>query len=496
MSTPFTDLPFKTHFQQLPSAFYAFQQPEGLEQPELVIASGDCARWMGLDASSLTRPETVALLSGNTTLQAWQPLAMKYFGHQFGYLNPDLGDGRGCLLAEIETPEGELLDLHLKGAGPTPFARQGDGRAVLRSSIREFLGSEAMHALGIPTTRALCVLNSQTPVQREQMESGATLLRVSRSHIRFGHFEFAYHSGDPELLTALADYVLERHFPCLERTPTQYADLFLIICKRTAEMIAKWQCVGFAHGVMNTDNMSILGETFDYGPFGFQDAFQAGYICNHSDTQGRYAFDRQPAIGQWNLSVLAQAMSPIVERDALVAGLEHYNETFNQQYLKGMLDKLGLSQADAGEHSEADQNLVMEALTLMQENRLDYTRFFRAISENDIASQNAQDLSELRDHCVNIKAFDQWFHAYQQRCQQENSPPGQRLQAMQACNPVYVLRNHLAQTAIEQAQAGDYSEVQRLHKVLQQPYTRQADCDHYEALPPDWAQDLEISCSS
>lgn len=496
MTRPFSDLPFKHHFQQLPAAFYAPHQPEGLAQAERVITSEDCAHWVGLDAASLKRPEVLDLLSGNATLPQWKPVAMKYFGHQFGYLNPDLGDGRGCLLAEVENPEGELLDLHLKGAGPTRFARQGDGRAVLRSSVREFLCSEAMHHLGIPTTRALCVLNSQTPVQREQIESGASLLRVSRSHIRFGHFEFAYHSGDPNLLTTLADYVLERHFPCLAKTPQQYADLFIMICRLTAEMLAKWQCIGFAHGVMNTDNMSILGETFDYGPFGFQDGFQADYICNHSDTQGRYAFDRQPAIGQWNLGVLAQAMSPLVERDGLMEGLEHYNATFNQHYLAGMLGKLGLSLDDSPTKRDADQNLVMDTLTLMHANRLDYTLFFRTLSETDITEQAVSAVATIRDHCPDIKAFDQWFERYRQRLKQETSTLEQRLQSMQATNPVYVLRNHLAQTAIEQAQAGDYAEVQRLHNVLQHPYTRQKGCEHYAALPPDWAKELEISCSS
>ena len=496
MKAKFDQLQFRQDFLNLPSAFYSTLLPTGLDQPRFAAWSPSCAEWMGLDGNFFKDEATLEILSGNAVPDNWRPLAMKYFGHQFGYLNPDLGDGRGLLLAEIENPEGDLLDLHLKGSGLTPFSRDGDGRAVLRSSIREFLCSEAMHALGIPTTRALCVIDSETPVRREEEENAAMLLRVTRSHIRFGHFEFAYHSGDPDLLTKLTDHVLQRYFPSLEGTANQYADLFAMICQRSAEMIAQWQCVGFAHGVMNTDNMSILGETFDYGPYGFMDAFDAGYICNHSDHQGRYAFDRQPAIGQWNLSVLAQAMSPLVERDALMEGLKHYSDTFNQNYLSGMLKKLGLSPGETTQLADSDQNLVMQTLTLFQENRLDYSHFFRTISETNISQLDAVELTTIRDHCVDIKSFDHWFQTYQQRLDKETLPAKERLTQMQQCNPLYILRNHLAQTAIEQAQSGDYSELHRLHRVLQQPFTRQEGFEHYAALPPDWARELEISCSS
>jgi len=494
-------LNYQNDFRRLPPAFYQSVTPLALTQPEWVVGSDLCASLLGLDLDSLQNPESLALLSGNKTHSQWNPLAMKYFGHQFGYLNPDLGDGRGLLLAEVETDSGELLDLHLKGAGQTPFSRQGDGRAVLRSSIREFLCSEAMAALGIASSRALCVVNSSTSVRREEIESGATLMRVSRSHIRFGHFEYAYHTdgnnGDNTLLNALGDYVAERHFPYIAKTPNQNADLFSLVAKQTAQMVAKWQCIGFAHGVMNTDNMSILGETFDFGPFGFMDAFDPGYICNHSDHQGRYAFDRQPAIAHWNLSVLAQAMSPIVEKDALNEGLKQYSNVFNREFLSGMHEKLGLNPAASSVDSdEQGAEFIMETLSLLKNNRLDYHYFFRVISEVNIEGGEPSALSSLRDKCIDLNSFDQWFSNYQSRLSQNTQDPNARLAKMQAINPVYILRNHLAQIAIDKAKHGDYSEVKRLHEVLKRPYSRQEGCEQYEALPPDWAKELEISCSS
>ncbi len=485
MPKTFSSLSFRSDFQNLPSAFYQQVQPSGLDKPELVIASEACAALVGLDASELGSQHNLALLAGQKILPQWRPIAMKYTGHQFGYYNPDLGDGRGLLLAEIETSSGRLLDLHLKGAGQTPFSRQGDGRAVLRSSIREFLCSEAMAALGVPSSRALCVVNSATPVRREQLESGATLLRVSDSHIRFGHFEFAYRSGHLPLLTALADYVIKRHYPCLAGSANQYADLFLLTAEKTARLIAQWQCLGFAHGVMNTDNMSILGETFDFGPFGFIDRFEPGFICNHSDHEGRYAFDRQPAIAHWNLSVLAQAMSPLVEKDALSEGLAAYGKEFNRAFISGMQAKLGLEE-------QADEAFIFETLTFIANNNLDYSFFFRQLSDPDLLLQP----EKIRDHCLDIKAFDLWLQHYRERIEQSERSAETRSASMRACNPKYVLRNYLAQQAIAQAQQGDYSEVQRLHKVLTQPFDEQTGFDAYAKLPPDWAEGIEVSCSS
>jgi len=487
----FLSLNFEHDFRTLPTEFYSDVSPQGLDKPELVAVSSSCAQCLGLDAESLSTPEALAVLSANQALSGFKPLAMKYTGHQFGYYNPDLGDGRGLLLADIKTDDNIRWDLHLKGAGFTPYSRQGDGRAVLRSSIREFLGSEAMSALGIPTTRALCVVNSRTPVYRETPETGATILRVAQSHLRFGHFEYAYHadshSGQTSLLRSLCDYAIQRHYPCLQGMPNRYNDFFRITAQKTASMIAKWQAAGFAHGVMNTDNMSILGETFDYGPFGFLDRFQPGYICNHSDNQGRYAYDRQPSVAHWNLSVLAQALSPLVDNEALAEGLQCFNQYFNQSYLSLMSAKLGFEGESSG-----DEQLIYKVLNMMSENQLDYSFFFRHLSK--VAQPEIR--IKLRDLCIDRDAFDRCLDLLRIRWEAGTQSDIQRTLSMDAVNPKYILRNHLAQNAIELAEQGDYSEVQALADLLQKPFDEQSEFDHYADLPPDWAEQLEISCSS
>jgi uncharacterized protein YdiU (UPF0061 family) len=484
----FLSLNFDQNFRTLPPAFYQSVDPQGLKSAELVALSDACADLLTIDSQSITTPDALAVLSANKPLPSSVPLAMKYTGHQFGYYNPDLGDGRGLLLADvIPHRSATRWDLHLKGAGLTPFSRQGDGRAVLRSSIREFLASEAMAALDIPTSRALCVLNSQTPVYREQSETAATVLRVSQTHLRFGHFEYAFHSGDGALLSALADYTIERHYPCLHGSKNRYADFFILTAKKTASLIANWQAVGFAHGVMNTDNMSILGETFDYGPFGFIDRFDPGYICNHSDTAGRYAYDRQPSIAHWNLSVLAHALSPIVEQDALSEGLQAFNQQFNDDYIALMSAKVGLT-----EFKEGDQGLIFKVLNMMTENKMDYSFFFRQLA--GIEDQQTQ--TKLRDLCVNRVKFDECTDALLSRWQQDSVSCNDRYQAMNRVNPKYILRNHLAQIAISKAERGDYSEVQNLHQILQYPFDEQPDFNDYAGLPPDWVEQVEISCSS
>ncbi len=487
MSKTFQHLHYTSDFQSLPDAFYRRVNPQALQNPELVVASDACADIIGLDPGTLSHDDSLQLLSGQAMLSAWQPIAMKYTGHQFGYYNPDLGDGRGLLLAEVRTEQGNLLDLHLKGAGMTPYSREGDGRAVLRSSIREFLCSEALAALGVPTTRALCVINTDTPVYREQVETGVTLLRVSASHIRFGHFEYAYHSQQPALLQALCDYVAQRHYPCLAGSANQNADLFELTARKTGELIAQWQLLGFAHGVMNTDNMSILGETFDFGPFGFMDRFNPGYICNHSDHGGRYGFDQQPAIAHWNLSVLAQAMSPVVDKEALHQGLRAYSEAFNQHFIHGLNLMLGFAEDDT-----LPQEFTLGTFTLMQQNGLDYSYFFRRL----IQVNESEVETELRDHCVDRDSFDTWLSEYRALHDTKEHDEATRQQRMRAVNPKYILRNHLAQIAIEKAQQGDYSDVRRLHNILKRPFDEQPENEAYAALPPDWAESLEISCSS
>ncbi len=480
-------LNFDNSFSHLPAPFFSRVQPRGFEKAWLLSFNADVAQLLDLDASEATRPEFAAYFGGQRLLPGSEPLAMKYTGHQFGAYNPDLGDGRGLLLGEVVNQRGERWDLHIKGAGPTPYSRFGDGRAVLRSSIREYLCSEAMHHLGIPSTRALCIVGSREDVRREKLEPAAMLLRVADSHIRFGHFEWLAHSGQTELLRQLADYVIARHFPELKSEAEPYLALFQEVVARTAKLMAQWQLVGFAHGVMNTDNFSITGATFDYGPFGFLDAYEPGYICNHSDNQGRYAWNRQPNIGLWNLNALAHAFVPLVAQEELIAALKRYEGILLEHYHAGMRAKLGLrwEQAD-------DMPLHIQLLDLLMKNQVDYTRFFRQLS----VQSSAQERSPLRDDFLDREGFDAWWQAYRSRLQQEAVADSERQAAMQAVNPKYILRNYLAQVAITKAEDGDYSEVDRLLALLKQPYAEQPEHEAYAQLPPDWGRHMEISCSS
>lgn len=485
--TSLEHLSFDNSFSRLPSGLYSRVEPTGFKRPFLVSFNADAAALIDLDPAEANRPEFAQYLGGQKILPGSEPLAMKYTGHQFGQYNPDLGDGRGLLLGEVVNQKGERWDLHLKGAGQTPYSRFGDGRAVLRSSIREYLGSEAMHHLGIPTTRALCIIGSDEGVQREKTERGAMILRLADSHVRFGHFEWLFHTGQHDLLRQLADYVIARHFPEYEGEARRYELFFGEVVRRTARLMAQWQLVGFAHGVMNTDNFSITGATFDYGPYGFLDAYEPGFICNHSDYHGRYAWNKQPSIGLWNLNALAHAFTPFMEHDALVSTLHQYEPVLLEAYADGIRAKLGL-QAVRPE----DQALNIALLDLLMKNQVDYTRFFRALSHQDATAER----STLRDEFLDREGFDAWYGQYRERLQQENSQNSERQARMLAANPKYILRNYLAQIAIDKAEDGDYSEVDRLLALLRQPFAEQPDMERYAAAPPDWGRHLEISCSS
>lgn len=479
-------LNFDNSFVRLPAGMYSRVNPSGFARPQLVAFSPDVARLLDLEPECAGNPDFAAYFGGRK-LPGSEPIAMKYTGHQFGVYNPELGDGRGLLLGEVVNSRGERWDLHLKGAGKTPYSRFGDGRAVLRSCIREYLGSEAMHHLGIPSTRALCIVGSDEPVQREKIETGAMLLRVADTHIRFGHFEWLYHSGQPELLRILADYVIARHFPEYAEAADRYTRFFQEVVRRTARLMAQWQLAGFAHGVMNTDNFSITGTTFDYGPFGFLDAYQPGFICNHSDYHGRYAWSQQPSVGLWNLNALAHALSGLIERDALIAALQDYQPQLIAVYSDGLRRKLGLRTECTG-----DRELAIDFLELLSRNGADYTRSFRTLG----ALKWHEEKPALRDDFVDREAFDAWLLRYRQRLHDEGSNDLERRTLMDAVNPKYVLRNYLAQVAIEKAEAGDYSEIETLRRLLQRPFDEQPDYESYAALPPDWGRHLEISCSS
>ena len=464
--------------------FYTALKPTPLHNARLFYYNRPLADELGLDATLFDESHT-GIWSGETLLPGMQPLAQVYSGHQFGVWAGQLGDGRGILLGEQQLADGRKFDWHLKGAGLTPYSRMGDGRAVLRSTIREFLASEAMHGLNIPTTRALSIVTSDTPVQRETTEQGAMLIRVAQSHVRFGHFEHFYYRREPQKVQQLADYVIAHHWPHLVDVADKYQLWFRDVVERTALMIANWQTVGFAHGVMNTDNMSILGLTMDYGPYGFLDDYQPGFICNHSDHQGRYAFDNQPAVGLWNLQRLAQTLSPFISVEWLNELLDHYQFALMQSFGELMRGKLGLLTEQT-----ADNEILTELFGLMAKEGSDYTRTFRMLSLTEQTSAS----SPLRDEFIDRAGFDSWFTRYRERLQTEQISDEQRQQAMKAANPSVVLRNWLAQRAIDAAEQGDVSVLAQLHETLKQPF---ADHDgEVTQRPPDWGRRLEVSCSS
>ncbi len=480
-------------FHALGDAFFTALPAEPLPDPHWVATSAPCAALLGLPPDWATRADLDALnvLSGHGGWPGMKPLASVYSGHQFGVWAGQLGDGRALWLGELDTPSGPM-EIQLKGAGRTPYSRMGDGRAVLRSSIREFLGSEAMHALGVPTTRALCITGSALPVRRETIETAAVVTRVAPSFIRFGHFEHFAHHDLPDELRRLAEFVIEHHFPACRDAPNPYAALLEQVARRTAALMAHWQALGFCHGVMNTDNMSILGLTIDYGPFGFLDQFDPGHICNHSDAQGRYAWARQPNVGFWNLHALAQALLPLIgDSDLALAALEPYKTEYADAMLGRWRDKLGLQVQE-----EADRELVDDLLRLMAADRCDFTITFRRLA--GFSTTAGADNASVRDLFIDRAAFDAWAQRYAGRLVREVGDDADRAERMNRANPKFVLRNHLADVAIRAAQAGDFTETERLLQVLQRPYDEQdaAASAAYAGFPPEWAGAIEVSCSS
>lgn len=481
------ELTFDNRFARLGDVFSTQVLPDPIADPRLVVASPKAMALLDLDPSEADTPLFAEIFAGHKLWEEAAPRAMVYSGHQFGSYNPRLGDGRGLLLGEVLNEAGEHWDLHLKGAGQTPYSRMGDGRAVLRSSIREFLASEYLAALGIPSSRALCVTGSSTTVWRESKETGAMLLRLAPSHVRFGHFEYFYYTKQEEQLRSLGEFVLQSYYPqCLD-DEKPYLAFFREVVERNAEMIALWQAYGFCHGVMNTDNMSILGITFDYGPYAFLDDFDANHICNHSDDTGRYSFSNQVPIAHWNLAALGQALTPFVEVDDLRATLDLFLPLYQAHYLDRMRRRLGLTTAEEG-----DLKLVQRLLQAMQKGAVDYSLFFRRLGEQE----PERALAVVREDFVDLAGFDTWAADYQARAGREGGSQDERRERMHAVNPLYVLRNYLAQEAITAAEQGDFSVVRRLHEVLSRPFEEQPDAEAFTRRPPDWGRHLEISCSS
>jgi uncharacterized protein YdiU (UPF0061 family) len=406
---------------------------------------------------------------------------MAYAGHQFGQYVEQLGDGRGLLLGEIESSEG-LIDIHLKGAGKTPYSRFGDGRAVLRSVIREYLCGEAINALSIPTSRALMIIGSDEMVIREKSETAAMLARTAKTHVRFGNFEYFHYNNKPEYVKVLADFCINNYPSYFSRTKNIYEEFFKSVVEQTACMIAQWQACGFSHGVMNTDNMSILGETFDYGPYGFMEDYFPSYICNHSDHQGRYAFKNQPYIGLWNCSALGHALSSLISEESQGEILKTYESIFQNKLAELYRKKLGFTKL-----RNDDALLIQGLLDIMESEKLDYTNTFRNLT---------QAVTEVKTNELDSDVAMSWIKSFQERHSKESISIPEKLLLMNANNPKYILRNYMAQEAIEAAENSDFSALETLIEVISSPYDGLKKFEHFSNRSPDWAKDLEISCSS
>ena len=486
-------LKVQTRIGQLPDSFYRRVNPQALSNPYLVAFSPAVAELLDIDPLLFQNQQLIDLLSGSAIATGSDPLAMIYAGHQFGHFVPQLGDGRALMIGEIADSDGTDWEIQLKGSGLTPFSRMGDGRAVLRSTIREYLGSEAIAALGIPTTRALCITGSNDAVYRERPETAAVLTRLAPSHLRFGNFEVFFYRQQYAELKILADFIIEQFYPDCATAVNPYLELLRQVIERTARLVAQWQLVGFTHGVLNSDNMSMLGLTIDYGPYGFLDTYQSAFVCNHSDEQGRYAYDQQPRIGLFNLSCLAQAMLPLIDDESgeLAAEkakqlLADYQPAYLAHYYQGMAAKLGLPA-----FREGDEDLISRLFGLMEKS-VDFTIFFRRLSKFGLAENS----NELRDLFIDRDGFTTWYQDYQARLETGKTADESRRRQMLAVNPKFILRNYLAQQAIERAEQGDFSEVETLHALLQKPFDEQPGMEDYAAESPDWARHIDLSCSS
>src|SRR5688572_22204667 len=492
---PFAGLGFENSYARLHSDFYQVVEPTPLPDPQLVAFNPDAAALIDLDPAQAGHPDAARFLSGSLPIPGAAPIAQAYAGHQFGVWVPQLGDGRAFLLGEVRNSRGASWDLHLKGGGQTRWSRFGDGRSVLRSTVREYLACEALHALDIPTTRALSIVASELPVQRESLETAAAIIRLAPSHVRFGTFEYFAARGAVERVRELADYVIARHFGdgSLRVAQGDYSGFFGEVCRRTGRLIARWMAAGFAHGVMNTDNMSILGLTLDYGPYGFLDDYDAGFICNHTDTGGQYAFDKQPSVGIWNCARLGEAMmildGGVEATTPWQDALESYWPAFVSEYAGRMRARLGLATA-----RDEDGALLRDLLALLQAGRVDYARFFRQL--NSVNGQRSTVNGILSDMFTDRAGIEAWFDRYRARLGAEQSDDAERGERMRRANPKYVLRNWVAQEAIAAAQRGEFGLIDSLRRLLAAPYDEHPGWERYADPPTPAAREIEVSCSS
>lgn len=505
---------FDTSYLNLPGAFYTPVSPTPVALPQLVVFNRELANDLGLDADLLATAESALVFGGNVLSEGATPIAQAYAGHQFGHFTM-LGDGRAILLGEQITPNGERYDIQLKGPGKTPYSRRGDGRAALGPMLREYIISEAMFALGIPTTRSLAVVATGEPVYRENVLPGAVLTRVAASHIRVGTFEFAAsQGGDSRALSAvegqgatavqaIADYTIHRHYPRLASSENIYIAFFQAVAERQAQLIAKWMQVGFIHGVMNTDNMALSGETIDYGPCAFMDAYDPATVFSSIDQQGRYAFANQPRIASWNLARLAETLLPLFADDEkqsielAQAALVEFGESFNRHWLSGMRKKLGLQNEE-----EADSELVTALLSLMQQHQADYTNTFRRLSGSASASAPAENHGTTANALPGTETlfataeFTAWAGNWWARVKRQSISPTEALTNMRAINPAVIARNHKVEEALKAAENGDMSAVHHLVAALKQPYVESAENKEYREPAPQSAKPYRTFCGT
>ena len=464
-------IPFKNSYAKLPEHFYTRQDPAQVPDPELIFVNSDLATELGIDTTWLESPAGLDVLSGNTVPEGAEPLAQVYAGHQFGGYTPRLGDGRAILLGEVLNQKGERRDIQLKGSGRTAFSRGGDGKSALGPVIREYIVSEAMHALGVPTTRALAAVTTGEKVMRQEGPlAGGVFTRVASSHIRVGTFQYFYAQNDVDAVRILADYVIERHYPEVADTPERYLALLRRVMQAQAELIAHWMSYGFIHGVMNTDNSAVSGETIDYGPCAFMDTFHPQCVFSSIDTRGRYAWGNQPNIGLWNMSRLAETLVPLIDEDMdkgvqkVEAVLAQFPTYFSQCYQSRFRKKLGLPDTDADE-------FIKSGLGLLANQSVDFTLFFRHLTL--VAAGG--DTEELTEMFSEQKPFLRWLEQWQDRASEKEQMAG--------VNPIIIPRNHRVEEAIKAAYAGDYAPFRRLVKALKMPFT---ECETYHDLenPP------------
>ncbi|CAI6055996.1 Protein adenylyltransferase SelO [Paenibacillus sp. JJ-100] len=461
-------------YAELPQIFYTRQNAVPVQSPEWIIFNTTLADRLGLNAELLQNSEGAAIFAGNELPDDAQPLAQAYAGHQFGNFNM-LGDGRALLLGEQITPQGDRVDIQLKGSGRTPYSRGGDGRAAVGPMLREYIISEAMHGLGIPTTRSLAVVTTGENIYRETARPGAILTRVASSHIRVATFQYAAHWGSIDDLRALADYTILRHFPQVQEKEQPYLNLLSEVIKLQAELVAKWQRVGFIHGVMNTDNMAISGETIDYGPCAFMDTYNPATVFSSIDRQGRYAYGNQPYIAGWNLARFAETLLPLLHEDEEVAvqiaqdAIAQFSEQYHQHWITGMRAKLGLFTEEV-----EDEILIKELLELMENYAADYTNTFVALTLNKLGTSNLNDKPD----------FQAWHSRWEDRLDRQTQSRDEVMQQMKRNNPAVVPRNAKVEEVLERAeQDGDYSLIQPLLDILQDPYAYTPEQETYGAMP-------------